>query len=45
MFEELFHLTDDPTEQKNLADELEYAEVLKAYRNRCMELVVELADQ
>ena len=43
VFEELFNLEDDPREQKNLALNPEYAEVLRTHRARCQELVVELA--
>jgi arylsulfatase A-like enzyme len=43
VFEELFNIKDDPKEQKNLASNPEYAEVLNAHRKRCQELVTELA--
>lgn len=43
IYEELFDLENDPNEQVNLATNPEYASVLKGYRDRCQELVVELA--
>ncbi|MBB3208237.1 arylsulfatase A-like enzyme [Rhodopirellula rubra] len=43
VFEELFHIKDDPKEQTNLASNPEYEAVLARYRNRCQELVTELA--
>jgi len=44
VYEELFHLTDDPNEKTNLANHPEYASKLKQYRDRCQELVEELAE-
>ncbi len=43
IYEELFNLKDDPKEQRNLAGNPEYVQVLNAHRARCQELVVELA--
>ncbi len=43
VFEELFNIANDPKEQVNLASNPEYDEVLARYRNRCQELVTELA--
>lgn len=43
VYEELFKISDDPHEQNNLAINPEYASVLNAHRERCQELVVELA--
>ncbi|MFC5051788.1 sulfatase-like hydrolase/transferase [Rubritalea spongiae] len=44
IYEELFDLSKDPKEQVNLATNPEYASVLAAHRERCQELVVELAE-
>jgi arylsulfatase A-like enzyme len=43
IYEELFRLSFDPKEQNNLASDSKYAAVLKAHRQRCQELVTELA--
>lgn len=43
IYEELFNIADDPKEQSNLAADSKYISVLKAYRKRCQELVVELS--
>ena len=43
IYEELFDLNKDPKEQLNLATNPEYASILKAHRERCQQLVVELA--
>jgi arylsulfatase A-like enzyme len=40
-YEELFHLTDDPLEQRNLANDPEYATRLAGMRDRCIELLRE----
>ncbi|MDF7806352.1 sulfatase-like hydrolase/transferase [Pontiellaceae bacterium B12219] len=44
IYEELFNIKNDPTEQNNLANNPEYAEILNAHRKRCRELVTELAN-
>lgn len=44
IFEELFNIKDDPTEQVNLASNPEYANVLEVHRARCQELVTGLAE-
>jgi len=36
-YEELFHLTDDPHELRNLATDGKYAKQLAAMRTRCVE--------
>ena len=43
IYEELFNLEDDSKELKNLATNPEYAQLLEAQRQRCNELVAELA--
>ncbi|MDA7920642.1 sulfatase-like hydrolase/transferase [Verrucomicrobiales bacterium] len=43
IYEELFDLKNDPTEQVNLAENHAFAEVLKAHRERCRELASELS--
>lgn len=43
IYEELFDLDNDPKEQKNLASNKEYQTILNQYRERCKELVTELA--
>lgn len=43
IYEELFDLENDPKEQVNLADNMEYQAVLNQQRSRCQELVIELA--
>jgi hypothetical protein len=42
-YEELFDISNDPKEQKNLAGSAAHASVLEANRIRCQELVFELA--
>ncbi|MEM6883430.1 MAG: sulfatase-like hydrolase/transferase [Verrucomicrobiota bacterium] len=41
VYEELFHITEDPYEETNLADRPAYAEILNELRSRCNELVRE----
>jgi len=43
IYEELFDLQNDPNELTNLAPSLGHAEVLQTYRDRCQELLFELA--
>ena len=43
IYEELFDLSQDPSEQRNLAGNPEYASALKRYRARCQEMVTDLA--
>ncbi|WPJ96314.1 DUF4976 domain-containing protein [Coraliomargarita algicola] len=43
IYEELFDLKSDPKEQRNLVSNPEYASVLNAYRQRCLELDAELS--
>ena len=43
IYEELFDLQNDPNELTNLARSLGHAEVLQTYRDRCQELLFELA--
>lgn len=42
IFEELFNIKNDPKEQRNLAGNPEYADVLERHQKRCRELVTEL---
>lgn len=44
IYEELFDLEHDPKEMTNLAADPEYASVLEAYRERCKEQVLMLAE-
>ncbi|TWU55867.1 sulfatase-like hydrolase/transferase [Rubripirellula reticaptiva] len=44
IYEELFDLQTDPRELVNLASSPEYEVTLQTYRDRCQELVVELAE-
>ena len=39
VYEELYHLTNDPSETKNLATDEKYKNILKDYRRRCDELL------
>ncbi len=43
IYEELFDLKNDPTEQINLAENLEFQMILNAHRERCRELADELS--
>ncbi len=43
IYEELFDLNNDPTEQVNLAEDAEFQMILNAHRERCGELATELS--
>ena len=44
IYEELFDLKNDPTEQINLAEDPEFLSILNAHRERCKELAGELSE-
>ncbi len=43
VFEELFHLADDPKEQMNLAGDPAHADTLEQHRQRCQALVTQMS--